>query len=358
MEAAVALCVVPSSSGHRLSGEVGDVELANRFLDHLSVRNFSPATRRAYSYDLLNFMRFCAGRALTVATLEPMDVFDYLDWQQGGRASSAGSTVVMLADRRKAAPATMNRRIAAVRGLFEYAVLAGTRPDNPIPSARRSSGARAVRRGLLGHLGPGRPRSGGRLVRTPRLLPESLDLAEVAAFIADLLTARDRSMALLMLLGGLRAGEVRGLKLIDIDQGARLVTVFGKGGKQRVVPVDREFFTELATYLRTERPAGCRTEQCFVVLRGPTSGGPLTEAGLRRIFRTHRATAGTPRVRPHRLRHTYGTELAAAGIDLLALRDLMGHASPETTAGYVHLSVATLADEYARARSVIDGAPC
>ena len=60
---------------------------------------------------------------------------------------------------------------------------------------------------------------------------------------------------------------------------------------------------------------------------------------------------GTPRVRPHRLRHTYGTELAAAGIDLLVLRDLMGHASPETTAGYVHLSIETLSAEYARGPS-------
>jgi integrase/recombinase XerC len=55
-------------------------------------------------------------------------------------------------------------------------------------------------------------------------------------------------------------------------------------------------------------------------------------------------------VRPHRLRHTYGTELAAAGIDLLVLRELMGHASPETTAGYVHLSVEQLAADYAAAR--------
>ena len=203
----MALCVVPGSSGHRLSGDACDVGTANRFLEHLSVRNFSPATRRAYAYDLLNFFRFCSGRALTVRTLEPMDVFDYLDWQQGGRVSSAGSTVVMLADRRRAGPATLNRRIAAVRGLFEYAVLAGERPDNPVPAARRSSGVRAVRRGLLGHLGHGRPRSGGRLVRTPRLLPESLDLAEVDAFIGDLLTARDRSMALLMLLRGCGPGR-------------------------------------------------------------------------------------------------------------------------------------------------------
>jgi integrase/recombinase XerC len=59
------------------------------------------------------------------------------------------------------------------------------------------------------------------------------------------------------------------------------------------------------------------------------------------------------RVRPHRLRHTYGTELAAAGIDLLVLRELMGHASPETTAGYVHLSAEHLAAEYAAARAVL-----
>jgi site-specific recombinase XerD len=114
--------------------------------------------------------------------------------------------------------------------------------------------------------------------------------------------------------------------------------------------VDRPFFAELAAYLRLERPADCATEQCFVVLRGPTAGQPLTEAGMRRIFRTHRARSGAARVRPHRLRHTYGTELAAAGIDLLVLQDLMGHASPETTGKYVHLSAETLAAEYTAAR--------
>ena len=82
-----------------------------------------------------------------------------------------------------------------------------------------------------------------------------------------------------------------------------------KGGKEGVVPVDGAFFTELAAYLREERPPGCREPECFVVLRGPTAGSPLTEAGMRRVFRTHRAASGAVRVRPHRLRHTYGTEL-------------------------------------------------
>jgi integrase/recombinase XerC len=350
------LQVEATEAGHRLVGDGVDVELINRFLNHLSTRNFATATRRAYAYDLLIFIRFCAERGLSIGVLTPTDVFDFLDWQGGPRRPSGDErtrTVVPLREGRGSAPATMNRRIAALRGLCEYAVLAGVRADNPVPAARRSSGAR-VRRGLLGHLGPGRPRGGGRLVRAPRRLPEALDAAEVAVFIADLRTARDRAMALLMLLGGLRAGEVRALLLSDVDQGLRRVRITGKGGRQRVVPVDGAFFAELATYLRAERPAGCHTLECFVVLRGPTAGGPLTEAGLRRIFRSHRATAGTPRVRPHRLRHTYGTQLAAAGIDLLVLRELMGHASPETTAGYVHLSAATLAAEYSAARARIE----
>jgi site-specific recombinase XerD len=156
-----------------------------------------------------------------------------------------------------------------------------------------------------------------------------------------------------MVFGGLRSAEVRAVRLADVDQGRRKVRVVGKGGKERTVPVDGAFFSELAAYLRTERGPGLRTEQCFVVLKGRTAGQAMTEAGLRSIFRYHRATSGAGRVRPHRLRHTYGTELAAAGIDLLALRDLMGHASPETTAAYVHLSNEHLASQYLAARAVM-----
>lgn len=89
------------------------------------------------------------------------------------------------------------------------------------------------------------------------------------------------------------------------------------------------------------------------MLRGPTTGQPLTEAGLRGVFRRHREASGATRVRPHRLRHTYGTELASAGIDLLALRELMGHVSPDTTARYVHLSIEHLAAEYGAARATL-----
>jgi integrase/recombinase XerC len=342
-------CVISTVDGHRVQGPGEDVELVNRFLSQLGSRAFSPATVRAYAYDLLNFLRFLNERGARLQDVVATDLFDYLDWQQ--RATAGRGKVVRLTERRGGSPATMNRRIAAVRGLFEFAVTVEVRGDNPVPAARRSSGLRAKHRGLLGHIGAGKAGTGGRLIRQPRRLPEALEPDDVAVFLTDLRTFRDRSIVLLMLLGGLRAAEVRSLRLADVDMGLRRVRVTGKGGKERIVPVDGAFFTELAGYLREERPARCVSPECFVVLRGPTAGRLLTEAGLRRIFRTHRQTSGAVRVRPHRLRHTYGTELAAAGIDLLVLRDLMGHANPETTARYVHLAPNTLAAEYARARA-------
>lgn len=343
------LKVAREGSGHRLTGEGPITEVANGFLGHLETRGFSPGTVRGYAYDLLNLSRFLVERDLRLSDVAPSDLFDWLEWQSRPQRSSA--TVVRLAGARGAAPATVNRRVAAVRGMFEYAVMTGVRTDSPVPAARRSTGLRARRRGLLGHVKPRRARDdGGRLLRQPRRLPESLEADEVAAFLSDLNTHRDRAIVLAMVQGGLRAAEVRGLRLADVDVGLRRLTVVGKGGRQRTVPVDRAFFAELVGYLRAERPGGLATEACFVVLRGPTRGQPLSEAGMRRVFRTHRNNSGATRVRPHRLRHTYGTELAAAGIDLLVLQELMGHVNPETTAAYVHLSPEVLAAEYARAR--------
>jgi integrase/recombinase XerC len=304
------LSVQRRGAGERLVGGWSGVELANAFLAHLQGRAFSPATVRAYAFDLLNFGRYCTGERLDVATVTASDVFGWVDWQQVRRRPAER---VMSLRGFGSAPATINRRIAAVRGLFEFAVMTGIRAENPVPAARRSSGLRAVQRGVLGHLGPGRRRAGGRLVREQRRLPESLAPSDVEEFLTSLGTHRDRAMVLAMLLGGLRSAEVRG------------------------------------------RPARLSTAECFVVLRGPTVGAPISEAGLRSVFRRHRELSGAARVRPHRLRHTYGTELAAAGIDLLALRELMGHVSPETTAGYVHLSVEQLAAEYAAARATTLG---
>ena len=338
--------------GHRVTGSWDGCDAANAFLAHLEARAFSPATVRAYAFDLVNFARFLEERRIAVAAVVPTDIFDWIDWQ-AVRRPNRDKVVVAITAGRGSAPASVNRRAAAVRAFFEHQVLAGARQENPVPAPRRGQGLRPKACGVLGHLGPGRPRQGGRLVRQERRLPESLEPGDVSAFLADLGSHRDRAIVLLMVFGGLRAAEVRSLRLADVDQGRRQVRVVGKGGRERTVPVDRTFFTELVAYLRTERLPGLQTPECFVVLRGPTSGRALTEAGMRSVFRYHRITSGATRVRPHRLRHTYGSELAAAGIDLLVLRDLMGHASPETTSGYVHLSNEHVAAEYAAARAVM-----
>jgi len=347
----VTVKVERAEDGFALAGSWEGVESVNRFLAHLATRRFSVSTLRAYAFDLVNLARFLEERSILVGALVPTDIFDWIDWQSTG--ARAGGKVVALQSGRGAAPASVNRRVAATRAFFEYLVMAGVCEDNPVPSARRGQGLRPKARGMLGHLGPGRSRRGGRIVREQRRLPESLEGADVSAFLADLVTHRDRAIVLAMVLGGLRASEVRSLKLSEVDQARHQVRVNGKGGRERIVPVDRPFFTELAAYLRHERPPGLATPECFVVLHGPTAGNHLTEAGLRSVFRHHRSTSGAVRVRPHRLRHTYGTELAAAGIDLLVLRELMGHVSPETTAGYIHLSNEHVAAEYAAARTVI-----
>lgn len=127
-------CVISTREGHRVQGPGEDVELVNRFLSQLGSRAFSSATVRAYAYDLLNFLRFLAERRARVQDVVATDLFDYLDWQQ--RPMAGTGKVVRLTARRGVAPATMNRRIAAVRGLFEFAVTTGVRGDNPVPDGR------------------------------------------------------------------------------------------------------------------------------------------------------------------------------------------------------------------------------
>jgi len=230
-------------ASHRLVGDGSLVEFGNRWLSHLEARQFAPGTIRGYAFDVLCLARFFDDAGIDWRQATPTDFFDWLDWQSRP-VSSKGQRVVALAARRRAAPATMNRRIAAARGLFEHAVVCEVLDRNPVPAPRRSSGLRGGRRGLLGHVGGRRAAAPARLVRQERRLPESLDAADVAVFLADLETHRDRAIVLVMLLGGLRAAEARSLRLADVDVGLRQVKVTGKGAKQRVVPVDRAFFAE------------------------------------------------------------------------------------------------------------------
>ncbi len=105
-----------TDGGHELTGAWAGVAEANAFLRHLAGRGFSPATVRAYAFDLLNFARFLGGRDRSVADVGPMDIFEWIDAQGVRRPGRAGSVVALR--RPGAAPSSVNRRVAAVRAFF------------------------------------------------------------------------------------------------------------------------------------------------------------------------------------------------------------------------------------------------
>lgn len=203
-------------------------------------------------------------------------------------------------------------------------------------------------------------------MRQPRLLPESLDADAVDGFVSSLRTHRDRAMVWAMLLGGLRSAEVRSLRLADVDFGRKRLRA-RKGSKERVVPVDAVFFTELSAYLR-EDPVRLTRHRAHGATAGghrrgvgrvdhPTRRLPTTAASAHRCFHrfpVHRARPppGQTRLRngllaaversglrgaggkplivtPHQLRHTWATELPNVGMSLQALMVLLGHVTPQ-----------------------------
>ena len=330
--------------------------LVNEYLAHLLDRNYSPATVRSYGYDLLAFCRWLIERDLQ---LEQVTTDDLLGFLRACREASVpgrpGPNVVGMDGQRldRYAATTINRRLAAISGLFTYAGLRDPDRRNPVPKGRearwRTSGERS---GMLAHT-VRRPASRSALrLREPRRLPVALSPQDAATLVSSLRTWRDRAIAGLMLWCGLRSMEVLGLHVKDVDIGGRWVTVTGKGAKQRRVPLDPDVASLIDVYLLAERPDS-ESERLFLVAKGPNRGGPLTAAGLRTVFRYHREVSGVAGGHPHALRHTFGTVLAEAGVDLAVMQALLGHSHVDTTARYVHLAPAHVKAEFDAARERI-----
>ena len=329
-----------------------DGDLINGYLSYLADRGFSPRTVRAYAFDLLAFARWLAAEGVTLAGVSTDVMLRFLAWcRTAPQPGRPGGNVYSIRDGRSAgyAPATINRRLAAVSGLFGYWAMRDPAAPDPLPRAAAARRAAAGERGgLLAHLGRAKRRSGLR-VREPRRLPRGLDRAETAALLASFRTDRDRVIAGLMLLSGLRSAEVLGLAVADVDIGRGWVRVMGKGGKERRVPLDPDVAGLIQAYLLAGRPE-TSSRALFVVAKGPHRGRPLTAAGLRTIFRYHRGRAGVPAGHPHALRHSFGTALAEAGVDLAVLQALMGHDHVDSSAAYIHLAPAHVRAAYDAAR--------
>lgn len=340
MTVVTALRVERRDEGWVLAGPASeDVWLVNDYLGYLADRHYAPGTRRGYAFDLLAFLRWLAGQDRRI---EQVDTELLLRFLAFCRNPTSG-------EQEGLAAATVNRRLAAVSGLFTFRSMRDPTASNPMPrgaAARRA--APGQRDGLLGHLARPQPRSPLR-VRQPRRLPRALAPGEANALLESLHSWRDRAIAGLMLFCGLRSAEVLALSVADVDIARGWARVAGKGGRERRVPVDTQVAGWIQTYLLAERPETTETA-LFVVAKGRNRGRPLSAAGLRTIFRYHRDRAGVPAGHPHALRHSFGTALAEAGVDLAVIQALLGHAHVDSSVGYIHLAPVRLRAAYDAAR--------
>ncbi len=213
-------------------------------------------------------------------------------------------------------PASIRRAISAIRTYYRFLAGEGRVADDP--SDRLESPARW------------------------RKLPETLTVAEVEAMLAapqvdEPLAWRDRALLELGYGAGLRVSELCGLALRDLLLEEGLVRVFGKGGKERLVPLGRQTIGAVSVYLHTLRPELDRGRSAGRVLLN-ARGAPLSRVGAWGIVKRAAARAGiTRRVTPHTLRHSFATHLLEGGADLRAVQEMLGHADLSTTQIYTHV---------------------
>jgi integrase/recombinase XerC len=264
-----------------------------RFLEH---GGLSERTQVGYATDLADFARWLEERRLT---LDDVDARVLAAW-----VGALGQ------GRKRLAPATIARRLAAIRSCLRYTFGPARVPDGVLP-----------------------PRRARRLPDAPKEkeIDEMLELADGGSPLA----LRNRALLELLYSCGLRSAEVVGLDLGDVDFDRESVHVHGKGRKDRVVPLGEEAAHHVARYLRDARPALARgaVDALFLSARGRR----LDTSTVRRLVR-----------HPHRLRHSFATHLLEGGADLRTIQELLGHASLSTTQIYSHVDAKRLRRVYDR----------
>jgi integrase/recombinase XerD len=298
------------------------------FLAYLEFeRGLSRNTLEAYRSDLLQYGRFLAEREGDALTASGADVSDFLtDLAKGDTHGSSRGTGGN--GRAPASAATLHRKAACLRSFYRHLRRENLLDDDP--TAALSS-----------------PRRGKRL-------PEVLTRTEVQQLLqspkgTDPASLRDRALLEVMYACGLRASEVIGLEVTDVDLDEGLLRARGKGSKERVVPVGSAAVAALRAYLAHGRAKLVKMNPeraLFVNFRGQA----LTRQGLYKIVRRHALTVGlADRMSPHTLRHTFATHLLSGGCDLRSVQEMLGHADVATTQLYTHLSPDHLKDVYFRA---------
>src|SRR5688572_3443152 len=264
-----------------------------RFLQH---GGLSEATQRAYRSDLRSFADWLERRG---TGLQDVDARALSDW-----VGDLGS------GRDRLAPASIARRLAAVRSCLRHTFGPASVPDASLAPSRS------------------------------RRLPDAPKPAEIEAILEVVegdspLALRNRALLELLYSAGLRSAEAVSLDLGDVDFDRELVHVRGKGGKERVLPLGEEAALHVARYLQSGRPALVlgANDAVFLSVRGRR----LDTSTVRRLLR-----------HPHRLRHAFATHLLEGGADLRVIQELLGHASLSTTQIYSHVDARRLRRVYDR----------
>ena len=277
-------------------------------------RGRAPNTIAAYRRDLRAYCAWLAARGDDVTNVATSTLVEFV-----------------AARRNEAAASSVARQLAAIRTLHRYLVTEGERADDPTAE-------------LEG-------------VRVPAGLPKPLSEAEVAALLDavvghDPVALRDRAVLELLYATGARISEACGLSMGDIDFDARLVRLFGKGAKERIVPFGRaagraldEWFSARGRVLLA--PARWRRRDDAEAVFLNQRGGRLTRQAAWAIVRRHGDRAGIgSELSPHVLRHSCATHLLDHGADLRVVQELLGHASISTTQVYTKVSQERLFEVY------------
>jgi integrase/recombinase XerD len=282
--------------------DVARAFLLEQFQDYLTLEAGSaPNTREAYARDLVRFTSFAiASGARMPADLTPRSLRTY---------------VYHLKDL-GLAPSSIRRGVSALRTYYRFLLSEGHIVRDPSERLETPRGWRT--------------------------LPDVLTVAEIerlldAPTLEDPLYFRDRAMLELAYGAGLRVSEWIGLALRDVMLDELLIRVFGKGSKERLVPIGGKAVGAVAVYLRELRPKlekGKGKGILFLNARGE----PLSRMGAWTILRKHVQRAAIEKtVTPHTLRHSFATHLLEGGADLRAVQEMLGHADISTTQIYTHV---------------------
>lgn len=289
----------------------------NEFLTFLAAeRGCSDNTTSAYRADLSQFREYLQRR---------YGSFREDPWQRV-RKHDIISYIMYLKGDREYAAATAARKIAAIRSFFHFLVAEGNIKDDP--TATLDS------------------------LKVKKHLPKPISVEEVNRLLAEPgklsshKGSRDRAILELLYATGMRVSELISLKVDDVNLASASVRCWGKGAKERVIPIHGQAVAALREYMEKARAHLAKDadeKTLFLNMRGQ----PLTRQGLWLIFKEYVEKAGlAPDVTPHTLRHSFATHMLDRNADLINVQKLLGHTSISTTQVYTHVSSERLRQVY------------